>query len=438
MLLCERGKRVSCLVCTFVLFCFLYHSFDAALSSAGESAESAQGKYSLRLLVNLRSSHIFSPKSAIFYPDGSKFYINSLEGKETLVYDSAELKLLKVIPHSFSRQDAGLFLHNETSLFDYSYHNCFGTGDRNVFSGKPVECAFTHGGRYLWVSYYRRECDHNASSPSALAIIDTATDTIVRVMPTAPLPKMVVASPDGRRLAVTNWGDNTVGIIDVSSDNPFEFAYERLIVVGKKLNVASISGNRDNVCGLCLRGTVFSADGKYLFVAGMKTGSLHVFDVEQGTEVGAVKLPVVNPRHFVLSPDGNKLYASFNIPGKVAELDVQEILAKASKHGALQGRVLTVGSGARTVAVSADGRHLYAVCNKSSSVSCIDIQSWKVVSSAAVAPYAVGLAVNKDETLALVTSQGRNGQGGNNVAVYAIDKGLKGSKSMPEKAMSGE
>ncbi|MBQ7617590.1 MAG: hypothetical protein IJS50_01820, partial [Desulfovibrio sp.] len=392
----------------------------SVLFSAESEAENVN--YALQLKVNLRSPHIFSPKSAIFSPDGSKFYVNSLEGKETLVYDTASLTLLKVIRHTFDKDDSNLFLHNENSIFDYQYHNCQGQGRANIFSGKPVECTFTHNGRYLWVSYYRRECDHNASSPSALAIIDTTKDEIVRVMPTAPLPKMVAASPDGKWLAVTNWGDNTVGLINIESDDPFAFAYERLLVVGKRLNVAAISGNRDSVCGLCLRGTVFTADGKYLLVAGMRSGSLHVFEADSGQELGQVKLPVVNPRHFVLSPDGSKLYVSFNNPGKVAELSVEDILDRAPKKGAVQGRVLSIGSGTRTVAISRDGRHLYAVCNKTSSISCIDVQKWQVVSKAQVAPYAVGLAVNAEESLALVTSQGRNGHGGNNVAVYNIVK----------------
>ncbi|MBR3664488.1 MAG: YncE family protein [Desulfovibrio sp.] len=386
------------------------------------AAEPAQSHVQLKLLKNLRSSHIFSPKSAIFSLDGKKFYINALEGKETLVYDSASLELLKVIPHTFAKDDAPLFLNGETTLFDYTYHNCRGTGDRNQFSGKPVECTFTHNGRYLWVSYYRRECDHNASSPSALAIIDTSSDSIVRVMPTAPLPKMVCASPDGKYLAVTNWGDNTVGLININSENPMDFHYERLLVVGSKLNVAGITGNRDNVCGLCLRGTVFTADGRHLLVAGMKSASLHVFEVESGKHLGSVRLPVANPRHFVRSPDGQKLYVSFNVPGKVAELTMDEILNKAKSKGAVSGRVLTVGSGARTVAVSNDGRHLYAACNKSSSLTCIDIPSWRILATARVAPYAVGLAVHPEEKLALVTSQGRNGQGGNNVAVFAIEQ----------------
>ncbi|MBQ7608269.1 MAG: hypothetical protein IJU76_09920 [Desulfovibrionaceae bacterium] len=378
--------------------------------------------YELTLVKNLRSAHIYSPKSAIFSRDGSKFYVHALEGKETLVFDAKTLALKTVIPHRFTSDDAALFLNNENTVFDYPYNNCFGSGDRNIFSGKPVECVFTHGGRYLWVSYYRRECDQNASSPSAIAVIDTETDTIVRVLPSPPLPKMLVASPDGRRLAVTNWGDNTVALINVSGEDPASFSYERQIVVGSRLSVKNIQGNRDSACGLCLRGTCFTGDSRFLLVCGMRSGNLHVFDVESGKPLGFVRLPVVNPRHCVLGPDGSKLYVSFNIPGKVAELSVADILAQAPSHSAVRGRVLTVGRGARTIALSPDGTRLYAVCNLSSSLTCVDIQSWKILTSVRVAPYGVGLCINPDETLAVVTSQGRNGEGGNTVGVFAIKK----------------
>lgn len=49
--------------------------------------------------------------------------------------------------------------------------------------------AFSHRGRYLWVPYYRRSFDINAQDPSAVAVIDTRTDSIVRMFETGPLPK---------------------------------------------------------------------------------------------------------------------------------------------------------------------------------------------------------------------------------------------------------
>lgn len=97
-------------------------------------------------------------------------------------------------------------------------HHTLGKYYVNSLEGcKPVESVLSHGGRYLWVPYYRRTYDLNAQEPSTMAVIDTQADTIVRLFETGPLPKMVAVSDDQTRLAVTHWCNNTVGILDVAS-----------------------------------------------------------------------------------------------------------------------------------------------------------------------------------------------------------------------------
>ena len=49
---------------------------------------------------------IHSPKSAAFHPDGSRFYVNSLEGCRTIVYDARSMRKLKVINHTFKPDKA--------------------------------------------------------------------------------------------------------------------------------------------------------------------------------------------------------------------------------------------------------------------------------------------------------------------------------------------
>lgn len=56
-----------------------------------------------------------------------------------------------------------------------------------------------------------------------LAVIVTRTDEIIRLFETGPLPKMITTSPDGSRIAVTHWGNNTVGVLDISSDDQYLF-----------------------------------------------------------------------------------------------------------------------------------------------------------------------------------------------------------------------
>lgn len=112
--------------------------------------------------------------------------MNSLEGGKTVVYSLPELEKLAVINHRFNSSNSQLWTP-DSGLFKF-YHYTEGV---NNFIVIPVESAFSHEGRYLWVSYYRRSFDINAQNPSTLAVIDASADTIVMVMEAGVLPKMV-------------------------------------------------------------------------------------------------------------------------------------------------------------------------------------------------------------------------------------------------------
>ena len=127
---------------------------------------------------------INSPKSVKYALDGSKFYVQSLEGDTTSIYAAESKKLIKTLIHGFTSENDSLFKDGETTIYNYPYKQ--NRKQKNVFHGKPVESCFSHQGKYLWVTYYRRNFDPIAQSPSAVAIIDTERDVIVRVMPTGP------------------------------------------------------------------------------------------------------------------------------------------------------------------------------------------------------------------------------------------------------------
>jgi DNA-binding beta-propeller fold protein YncE len=343
---------------------------------------------------------------------------------ETALADAARAvdTLDEVLADQVRAGDAALF-QRETTVFDYPFFNGR-EGNRNVFAGKPVEMAFSHGGRYLWVPYYRRSYDPNASSPSAMAIIDTRSDRIVRVMPTGPLPKYIAVSPDSTVAVVTHWGDNTLGAIDIRGDDPAQFRYVGHWTVEYRMPVEGLEGNRDSNCGFCLRGTVFTPDGKTVLVARMGGGGLAGFEASTGRYLGTLLDFVANPRHILISPDGRTLYASGNQSGAVGRYDLAAMLralagAAGKRIAGPGGEMLAVGRGARTIALSPDGRTLYAAINNESRLVKVDLAGWRVVDRAAVDPFTVGLAVSPDGRTIVTTSQGRSGQGGgNSVGLY--------------------
>ena len=367
-----------------------------------------------------RDVDVFSPKSVNFHPDGSRFYVNSLEGCATVVYDATTTTKLKVIPHKFSSGEGPLW-SKPSGYYTFTHYK---DGATRAFEGKPVESAFSHGGRYLWVPYYRRTFDINAQDPSAIAIIDTHGDSIVRMMETGPLPKMIRCSGDGKTMAVAHWGDNTVGLIDISGDDPSRWHHLAPVVVDRQLQLnfsLTHSINRDANSGNLLRGTVWMPGDRYLLVACMGGGGIAVIDVPAHRYLGKVT-GISNARHLIISHDW--LYASVNAAGLVQRVPVDSVLTAIERGGtsfnARGWQTCHVGGGARTIEASPSGRYVFAACNSASHLYVVDTERMAVIARIKVDSYPVGLDISRDGTLVVVTSQARSGLGGNAVNLYRV------------------
>lgn len=399
----------------------------------GTSASSANGKFTITLVNRIQSyssiesstfdKDIRSPKSVNIHPDGTKYYVNSLEGGKTVVYATGSDEKLKVINHVFTEADS-LLWSKPSGLFEFTHYE----ENLNTFRGKPVESAFSHDGRYLWVPYYRRSYDINAQDPSALAVIDTRTDSIVRLMETGPLPKMVAVSPDDCYVAITHWGNNTVGIIDIDGESPEDWHYESCVTVQYKLLLnfsLTASVDRDVNSGLCLRGTVFTPDGRYLLVGCMGgKGGIAVIDLNDFSYRGRIFGMKPNLRHIIICDD--YVYLSINKDGYVQRIPLSTLYEAIDQMengiAMLSGwESCKVEAGARTIDITPDGRYVVAACNFSSCLVVVDTESFTEVARIAADSYPVGLDISKDGKYVYTTSQGREGGGGNCVDIYQID-----------------
>lgn len=368
-----------------------------------------------------RDEDVFSPKSVNFHPDGTRFYVNSLEGCRTVVYDARTTRKLKVIEHRFASGTGPLWAP-PSGYYTFTHYK---DGASRAFQGKPVESAFSHGGRYLWVPYYRRTFDLNAQDPSAVAVIDTRADSIVRMMETGPLPKMIRCSNDGRTMAISHWGDNTVGLVDISSDDPGQWHHLAPIEVEHKLQLnysLSHEVNRDRGSGLMLRGTLWLPGDKYLLVGCMGgTGGIAVIDVPAHKYLGRLT-GIVNARHLIAS--GGYLYVSCNAAGLVRRVPLDSVTATIARGGTsmpLHGwQQCAVGGGARTIEASPSGRFVFAACNSASGLYVVDTETMTTIGRLPVDSYPVGLDISRDGTLLVVTSQARSGLGGNAVNLFRV------------------
>ncbi len=373
---------------------------------------------------------IHSPKSVLFHPYKSKFYINSLEGTNTKVYwfnpNTAKILDSKKINHHFNQKNKNLFFQQE-SLFDYNYNHPPKSGQKNKFKGKPVEMTFSHNGKYLWVTYYRRDYDPYALNPSALAIIDTETDNIVRVMPTGPLPKMITSSSDNKFMAISHWGDNTIGLINIQSDDPAMFYYNRHLMRTIPLKIKNNGQSRDKNCGRCLRGTLFLEEDNILLVGEMRGGQLIGFDYTNGHYLGSLSGVPSTVRHIIKSNDGQTIYFSSNYSGQVSMVSKNKIVSLFKNlnggHTNLQvERKQVIGKGARTIALDPNNEIVWATANQDSKLVGLDAESLMPIIEVNTNSYPVGLAISPNGYFMISTSQAKSGTGGNAINIFKINK----------------
>ena len=368
---------------------------------------------------------IHSPKSVNIHPSGRKYYVNSLEGAKTVVYDFATHAKTKVIQHSFTEADKDLWAPSSGLFaFGHSYTN------PDTFTGKPVESTFSHAGRYLWIPYYRRSYDINAQEPSAMTVIDTQTDEIIRLFETGPLPKMVATSPDGTLLAVTHWGNNTVGLLDISSSEPSDWHYIACLVVDYQLPLdlsLTVPVDRDINSGYCLRGTVFTPDNRFLLVGCMGGGGgIAVIDLAGQRYLGRAMGVMPNLRHLIVK--NGSLYGSINRTGHIQRIGLQDFLDQVSvldgekrKSVTVQGWVnCKVPAGARTIEASPDGQFIFAACNFSSCLAVVDALEMKLLGTIPADSFPVGLDISRDGKYVFTTSQARD-IAGNCVDIFNVE-----------------
>ena len=370
---------------------------------------------------------IDSPKSVNFSPDGKLIFVNSLESAKTIVYDSEGTRKRAVIEHRFTPDDTALF--QAKPPFDYSFPK--GNKLPNVFSGKPVEGEFTHGGRYFWASHYRRSYDELGRWPSALAIIDSSTLKIVRVLAAGTIAKFVRASVDGKWLAVSHWGDNTVGLFDISADDVAQFKEAELLTVEQRVPVAQMSGNRDLNCGFCVRGLAFTPDSRHLVVGRMQGGGIAVFDLSTRPRryLGTIDGLAPGPRDLHIDKRGEFLYVSCNATGFIWKVPMRRLLelahqakgqrvkVQADAIGAIAG---FAGLGVRSIKISPNDDYVFAAVNQTSEIVALRASDMTIVSRIGVDSYPVGLDLSPDGTQLWVTAQGRKALGGNSVGAFQV------------------
>lgn len=301
------------------------------------------------LRKTIGSKDISNPKSVRISPCGKYAYVNNLEGMNTAIIDAKTGGILRVIRHT----------------------------------GKPVELAFTQGGRFVWISYlrlleegYPRELgdEREYTFRSVVVVYDTLAQDLIARIPVGIIPKALAVSPDEQYVFVANWRSHSVTVVDADS-----FGVVREIRVG-----------------VLPRGMVFSPEGRYCYVANLGDHSISIIDVVNLSVTKTITGVGWKPRHLVISADGGTVYLSNHGDGHVRALDTKTNRIVASQE---------VGAEPRTIVLSPDGRFLFVACYESNYLSVLDARSMHVLGTVTTDLHPVGVDVAPDGKTVWVSNQ---------------------------------
>lgn len=228
-----------------------------------------------------------------------------------------------------------------------------------TFPGNAVESVFSADGQTLYVSNFREDLveviDFGACyRASAEAPCSPAPSATIR---TGSLPKFMALSPDGRTLYVANWGDRSVSVVDVATRTETRrlptLRHPRGLAVrpdgtllaaafhGDVVHVfpagASAESERFRMCQMP-RHLLLSPDGATMYVT-CSMGHVGFYDARSGARLGIGTLGR-NPRSIAMTADGRYVGAANFTSSDVSLVDT---VARTHRTYPVEGASRIVG-----------------------------------------------------------------------------------------------
>lgn len=327
-----------------------------AIADPGDEDTLAVTAKSLVLETTIKGR--LSPKSVVSSGDGLFFAQNMMYRHSIAVYNR-NYDLVKTIP-------------DKVRLTDYGFKD-YG---KNTYSGAPVEAAFSHDGKYCWVSQYQMYgdsttnpgCDNCAISQkydkSFVYKINTQSFEIENIVEVGSVPKYIATTPDSRLVLVSNWSSGDLSIIDAEQHKEI-----------KRIKL-----------GRYPRGIAVNMNSSAAYVAIMGSNriakiDLKTFTTEWITGVGKA------PRHLCLDEQNRYLYASINSERRVIKIDLltNTIVGEARTGGAPRSMVL-----------SSNDTYAYVVCYGSKRVEKIRTADMEVLEKVVTNDKPIGITFDKE------------------------------------------
>ena len=254
---------------------------------------------------------------------------------------------------------------------------------RTIETGKrPRGLHASRDGRSLFVA---------ASNDNRIDVIDLASGKRTGELPSGPDPEQFALSPDGRWMYIANEDDAKVSFVDIASRR----ILDEVPVGAEPEGMAASPDGRWVICtsetasvvhfidastrkvvdsvlvGTRPRDAVFSKDGRWLWVSSEMRASVSVFDMRDRRLVRTIdfdrdeQAPVgVQAVGIALAPRYDRAFVALGRGNHVAEVEPSS------------GRIVRyfpVGQRTWSVALSRDGKRLYAAAGLSGDVTIIDL-----------------------------------------------------------------
>jgi YVTN family beta-propeller protein len=235
--------------------------------------------------------------------------------------------------------------------------------------GKPNRVVFHPDGKWAWVVYDK---SHD------LGVVDADARRLVKRVKIGGNPYNLNFTPDGRYLLVLDWASDT------STDEVIFYDLQTEKIDGR-VEVSTWPAH-----------SVFSRDGKRLFVSGETAGDLSVIDLATRTVVARHVHGGGDAMGLAATADGKLLYAATGENRTILKIDTAT--SKPVGAIALPGIV-------HEATLTLDGRHLYTTLRKANKIVVIDTATDKIVTTIPQQGYPDLVTMEPNGRYALVTNR---------------------------------
>lgn len=238
--------------------------------------------------------------------------------------------------------------------------------------GKPNRIVFHPDGKTAWVVYDK---SHD------LGVIDVETGRLTKRVRIGGNPYNVNFTPDGSHLLVLDWSS------DVSNDE----------VIFYDLKTEKIDGRVE--VSTWPAHSVFSRDGKVLFVSGETAGDVTAIDAAKHEIIGRFVHGGGDAMGLAMTADGKVLYASAGENKAVIKIDptTYKEIGRTTVPGVVHEATLTL-----------DGKYLYTTLRKANKIAVIGTADGKVVAVLPQKAYPDLVTMEPTGRYALVTNRYAN------------------------------